>query len=68
MELTSLAWALDAVSRTWRTFAAFLDGTVAEVLWRQAAVAHSLDSYGGVVWALAASPASAVKPGAGSVR
>ncbi|EFJ48124.1 hypothetical protein VOLCADRAFT_91388 [Volvox carteri f. nagariensis] len=65
LELTSLAWARDSVSSStpWRTFAAFLDGTVAEVVWRQGAVAHSMDSYGGVVWALAASPASVVKPG-----
>ncbi|GLI64516.1 hypothetical protein VaNZ11_007785 [Volvox africanus] len=63
VELTSLAWARDSVSNAWRTFAAFLDGTIAEVLWHQAAVAHSMDSYGGVVWALAASPVSAVKPG-----
>ncbi|GLC46942.1 hypothetical protein PLESTB_001544800 [Pleodorina starrii] len=63
LEITSLAWARDSVTNTWRTFAAFLDGTVAEVLWRQAAVAHSSDSYGGVVWALAASPVSVVKPG-----
>ncbi|GIL46659.1 hypothetical protein Vafri_3595 [Volvox africanus] len=63
VELTSLAWARDTVSNAWRTFAAFLDGTIAEVLWHQAAVAHSMDSYGGVVWALAASPVSAVKPG-----
>ncbi|GFR42935.1 hypothetical protein Agub_g3833 [Astrephomene gubernaculifera] len=63
LELTSLAWALDTVSNTWRTFAAFLDGTLAEVVWRQGAVAHSQDSYGGVVWSLVASPASVVKPG-----
>lgn len=63
LEVTSLAWARDAFSSTWRTFVALLDGTVAEVLWRQAAVAHSTDSFGGVVWALAASPVSVVKPG-----
>ncbi|KAG2432290.1 hypothetical protein HYH02_013013 [Chlamydomonas schloesseri] len=63
LELTSLAWARDSVSNTWRTFAAFLDGTIAEVLWRQASVAHSLDSYGGVVWALAAAPVACVRPG-----
>ncbi|KAG2482398.1 hypothetical protein HYH03_018659 [Edaphochlamys debaryana] len=63
LELTSLAWARDTVSHSWRTFVAFLDGTVAEVVWRQGSVSHSTDSYGGVVWSLAASPASAVKPG-----
>ncbi|KXZ42516.1 hypothetical protein GPECTOR_139g672 [Gonium pectorale] len=63
LELTSLAWARDSVTNSWRTFAAYLDGTVAEVVWRQGAVAHSQESYGGVVWGLAASPASAVKPG-----
>ena len=26
-----MAWAMDTAERTWRTFAAFLDGTVAEV-------------------------------------
>ncbi|KAG2427339.1 hypothetical protein HXX76_012534 [Chlamydomonas incerta] len=63
LELTSLAWARDSVSNSWRTFAAFLDGSIAEVLWRQASVAHSLDSYGGVVWALAAAPVACVRPG-----
>ena len=64
MELTSLAWARDSVSNTWRTLAAFLDGNSAEVLWRQACVAYSPDSLvcttvgvgaagarGGCVWA-----------------
>ncbi|PNH10616.1 Cirhin [Tetrabaena socialis] len=63
LELTSVAWARDTFNNSWRTFAAYLDGTVAEVVWRQAVVAHAVDSYGGVVWALAASPQSAVKPG-----
>jgi hypothetical protein len=125
LELTSLAWARDTVSNEWRTFAAFLDGSVAEVgpdhppgylrqlsstvptscstekcqalqaawwhgvlasqragpsppphrrppaapltcsqvVWRQALVAHSQESYGGVVWALVASPPGCARPG-----
>lgn len=63
LELTSVAWARDTVDGSWRTFAAYLDGTVAEVLWRQAAVAHALDTCGGVVWGLAAQPLADVKPG-----
>lgn len=30
-EVTALAWALDSMSRQWRTFVALLDGTLAEV-------------------------------------
>eukprot|EP00198_Chlamydomonas_reinhardtii_P011181 XP_001700518.1 predicted protein [Chlamydomonas reinhardtii] len=46
LELTSRAWARDSVSNTWRTLAAFLDGTIAEALWCQASARrpHSLDS------------------------
>lgn len=63
LELTSVAWAMDTAERTWRTFAAFLDGTVAEVLWRQASVEHFTDACGGVIWCLAAQPLSDIKPG-----
>lgn len=68
LEITSLAWARDTVSNTWRTFAAFLDGSVAEVAWRQSVVSYGQDSYGGVVWALAASPVECVKPGGYDMR
>ncbi|MEW5313031.1 MAG: hypothetical protein WDW38_004625 [Sanguina aurantia] len=68
LEITAVAWALDSLSSSnggssWRTFAAFLDGTIAEVCWSQGCIAHSTDSYGGVVWSMAAKPAAAVKPG-----
>ena len=63
IEVTSLAWALDGLDGRWRTFASHLDGTLSEVDWRAGALAGTLDSSGGVIWALAAQPWGAVKPG-----
>lgn len=51
------------MDQSWRAFVAYLDGTVAEVLWRQGCVAHATDTHGGVAWSLAAAPLSALKPG-----
>lgn len=63
IEVTSLAWAYDALDRLWRCFAARLDGYVSEVDWRAGCLVGAADSTGGVVWSLAGQPLHAVKPG-----
>ena len=59
LEITSLVWAQDTIDQSWRAFASYLDGTVAEVMWKQGCVAHSTDTHGGVAWGLAAAPTTA---------
>lgn len=64
-ELSSLAWARDALGRRWRLFAGSLDGSIYEVDFESQRVAHASDSYGGAVWALAAAPAAGAQAGGG---
>ena len=63
MEVTALAWALDSLDGSWRTFCAALDGSLAEVCWRSGQLHASSDSGAGAIWSLAAQPAAAVSPG-----
>eukprot|EP00201_Polytomella_parva_P012061 CAMPEP_0175063382 /NCGR_PEP_ID=MMETSP0052_2-20121109/14723_1 /TAXON_ID=51329 ORGANISM="Polytomella parva, Strain SAG 63-3" /NCGR_SAMPLE_ID=MMETSP0052_2 /ASSEMBLY_ACC=CAM_ASM_000194 /LENGTH=680 /DNA_ID=CAMNT_0016329569 /DNA_START=74 /DNA_END=2113 /DNA_ORIENTATION=- len=63
VEISSLAWAHDNVDGNWRTFASYLDGTVAEVAWISSSVKYVVDSYAGVVWGMASMPLEHVKPG-----
>ncbi|GAX82503.1 hypothetical protein CEUSTIGMA_g9930.t1 [Chlamydomonas eustigma] len=63
IEVTSVAWAQDSMDQRWRTFAAHLDGTLSEVDWKGCCTTCPVDSNGGVIWALAAQPVSAIKPG-----
>eukprot|EP00798_Chlamydomonas_sp_ICE-L_P010469 gene10469-8429_t len=63
IEVTCLAWALDSITGLWRTFAGHLDGSLAEVLWKEGTIASPTDSAGGTIWALASQPRGSVKAG-----
>ena len=63
VEVTALTWACDSLDGTWRTFCAALDGSLAEVRWKEGKLEASSDSGAGAIWSLAAQPASAVSPG-----
>lgn len=63
VEVTAVTWVKDSLNGTWRTIAAALDGSIAEVSWQQGQLVSPTDSGAGAVWALAAQPLSAVRPG-----
>ncbi len=67
-EVTALDWAKDTLDGAWRAFAAAMDGSIAEVACTEGRLVATTESGAGAVWALAAQPASAVRPGERGLR